>query len=35
VPTLTVDRPPAPDIERISEMIASGEIDRASGIDLR
>jgi histidine ammonia-lyase len=35
VPTLTVDRPPAPDIERISEMIASGEIDRACGIDLR
>jgi histidine ammonia-lyase len=35
VPTLTVDRPPAPDIEKISEMIASGEIDRACGIDLR
>ena len=35
VPTLTVDRPPAPDIENISEMIATGEIERACGIDLR
>jgi histidine ammonia-lyase len=35
VPTLTVDRPPAPDIERIAEMIASGEIERACAIDLR
>ena len=35
VPTLGVDRPPAPDIERISEMIASGEIERACGLDLR
>jgi histidine ammonia-lyase len=35
VPTLTVDRPPAPDIERIAEMIATGEIERACGIDLR
>ncbi len=35
VPTLTVDRPPAPDIEKISEMIATGEIERACGIDLR
>ncbi|HYN10961.1 MAG TPA: histidine ammonia-lyase [Vicinamibacterales bacterium] len=35
VPTISVDRPPAPDIEKISEMIASGEIDRACGIDLR
>jgi histidine ammonia-lyase len=35
VPMLTVDRPPAPDIDQISEMIASGEIERACGIDLR
>ena len=35
VPTLTVDRPPAPDIEKVSEMIATGEIERACGIDLR
>jgi histidine ammonia-lyase len=35
VPTLTVDRPPAPDIEKICEMIASGEIERACAIDLR
>jgi histidine ammonia-lyase len=35
VPTLVEDRPPAPDIERIATMIASGEIERACGIDLR
>ncbi len=35
VPTLVVDRPPAPDIEKISEMIISGEIERACEIDLR
>lgn len=35
VPTLVEDRPPAPDIERIASMIASGEIERACGIDLR
>jgi histidine ammonia-lyase len=35
VPTLTVDRPPAPDIEKICEMIAAGEIERACAIDLR
>jgi histidine ammonia-lyase len=35
VPTISMDRPPAPDIEKVSEMIASGEINRACGIDLR
>ena len=35
VPTLVEDRPPAPDIARIASMIASGEIERACGIDLR
>jgi histidine ammonia-lyase len=35
VPTLVEDRPPAPDIERISSLIASGEIERACGLDLR
>jgi histidine ammonia-lyase len=35
VPTLGVDRPPAPDIEKISEMIASGEIEGACGLNLR
>jgi histidine ammonia-lyase len=35
VPTLDEDRPPAPDIEKISSLIASGEIERACGFDLR
>jgi histidine ammonia-lyase len=35
VPTLVEDRPPAPDIARIASMIASGEIERACGVDLR
>jgi histidine ammonia-lyase len=35
VPTLGVDRPPAPDIEQISELIGSGEIERACGLNLR
>ena len=35
VPTLVEDRPPAPDIENISSLIASGEIERACGFDLR
>ena len=35
VPTLVEDRPPAPDIEKISSLIASGEIERACGFDLR
>jgi len=35
VPTLVEDRPPAPDIARIASMIASGEIERACGFDLR
>ena len=35
VPTLVEDRPPAPDIEKIASLIASGEIERACGFDLR
>jgi histidine ammonia-lyase len=35
VPTISADRPPAPDIRKVSEMIAAGKIDRACRIDLR
>jgi histidine ammonia-lyase len=31
VPALTADRPPAPDIAAIAEMIASGALDDLSG----
>ena len=33
VPTLVEDRPPAPDIETIARMIASGDLERAAGPD--
>jgi histidine ammonia-lyase len=35
VPTLGDDRPPAPDIETIAEVIASGSFERASGIEVK
>jgi histidine ammonia-lyase len=35
VPTLTVDRPPAPDIEAIAALIASGAIERACDLNLQ
>jgi histidine ammonia-lyase len=35
VPTLVVDRPPAPDIARVDALVADGEIVRACGIELR
>jgi hypothetical protein len=31
VPTLINDRPPAPDLDRIAEMIRSGSFEYASG----
>jgi histidine ammonia-lyase len=34
VPTLTVDRTPSPDIERIAQLIERGELERAVGIQL-
>jgi histidine ammonia-lyase len=35
VPVLTTDRPPAPDIERVGSMIASGAIEAAGDLNLR
>ncbi len=35
VPTLTDDRPPAPDIETISELIARGSLERACGGEVK
>jgi len=35
VPVLTTDRPPAPDIERVASMIASGAIEAAGDLNLR
>ena len=35
VPTLTGDRPPAPDIEAIAELIARGALERACGIEVK
>jgi histidine ammonia-lyase len=35
VPTLTGDRPPSPDIECISELIARGALERACGIEVK
>ena len=35
VPTLTDDRPPAPDIERIAVAILSGEFVRACGAEVK
>jgi histidine ammonia-lyase len=32
VPTLTADRPPAPDIEMITELIARGTLEYACGV---
>jgi histidine ammonia-lyase len=35
VPTLTSDRPPAPDIEWISRAIADGALERACAIEVK
>jgi histidine ammonia-lyase len=35
VPTLTEDRPPAPDLEIVSALIASGEIEAAAGLAVK
>jgi histidine ammonia-lyase len=35
VPTLTDDRPPSPDIESISELIARGSLERACAIEVK
>jgi histidine ammonia-lyase len=35
VPTLTDDRPPSPDIEAISELIARGSLERACAIEVK
>jgi len=34
-PTLTDDRPPAPDIEKISSAILSGAFERACGAEVK
>jgi histidine ammonia-lyase len=34
IPVLEADRPPAPDIARLAEMIATGELERASTVAL-
>jgi hypothetical protein len=34
VPTLEDDRPPAPDIDAITKLIASGELERACGVNV-
>jgi histidine ammonia-lyase len=34
-PTLTDDRPPAPDIERIAATVVDGSFERACGVDVK
>ncbi|MDQ3489132.1 MAG: histidine ammonia-lyase, partial [Acidobacteriota bacterium] len=34
-PTLTDDRPPAPDIERIAAAIVDGSFERACGVEVK
>jgi histidine ammonia-lyase len=35
VPTLTDDRPPAPDIEKISQLIADGDLESSCGAEVK
>lgn len=35
VPTLTEDRPPAPDLEAVAVLIASGDLERAAGVGVK